>query len=559
MTPSFGEEIPLHKRLTDELVSRLAALANQPDGVAEVALSGLGHESLGSLAANGIIEPTDTDPDIPSEILITPFGREAIRICAASRRKNGTPLHAPARGEIVSSFHGALLLQDSANIALHIGAVARFEGPPPMFEEVLHHIRAKLHLIPRARQKLASPLGGLGRQRWVDDPNFNIGYHVRYTALPAPGDNRSLEALVGRIFSQHLDRTKPLWEVWVVDGLENGGFALISKTHFAVIEGVKGIDLVTTLYDLTDESRPVELLEEWTAHTEPSRVDLATTLLEEVLSPWPLRVVDVATPSHAYAQVRQAVESLVARVGPTTPTPKSPLNVPIGPYRRIAFTGVPLAHVKAVKDTFGGTVNDVVLALVASALRSWMQSRQISVDGGELRAASVSTLGGPDEGAWGSRLTQRLVTLPLHEEDPVRRLALVREATENGADSQQGPGGAIIAWIQELAGPTILAQVMRLTLSARLHNIVVANVPGSPLPLYVLGRRMETLHPVMPLAEEHALSISVMSYDGGVYIGLTCDPSVVPDIESVVEGLNDALQELVVLLTEPAGAVAISR
>src|SRR6185436_3167070 len=273
----------------------------------------------------------------------------------------------------LSAIDAAFLHQEGDATHMHIGAIARFAGPAPPYEDVLEHIRSRLHLVPRYRQKLAVPPGGLGRQRWVDDPRFNLEYHVRHTALPRPGDDERLLRLAGRVFSQRLDRTKPLWELWMVEGLENETWALLSKTHHALVDGVSGVDLTTMLFDLEPDAPHLESGEVWVPHPEPSGAELAAASLTSAARRTiglPLRAASLAS--------RETLNGLaeVARASISS-APDTPLNVAISPHRRIAIAPADLDDFKLVKNHFGGTVNDVVLAVVAGALRDWLHGRDL--------------------------------------------------------------------------------------------------------------------------------------------------------------------------------------
>jgi diacylglycerol O-acyltransferase len=548
--------------LTDELVDRLAALADQPEGVAEVALSALRYGSLASLMAHGVIEPIDTSGDEAGEILITNYGRQLIEACAELRRhvmqtdRLVTPDDS-AGNDALSALGSAFLLQDSAATAFQLGAVAQFEGPVPPFEEILAHAYARLGAIPRFRQKLASPLAGLIRQRWVDDPTFDIKHHVRQTQLRDDGGRGALEELVAEIFSSPLDRARPLWEVWVVEGLEHGGFAVITKTHYAVLERFSGVDLVTLLYELTPKALEPPPRATSQARDEPSSRELVASSVGEAIrtaAALPFHLVSAAgTPARAITQVRYALGQIasVSRVAAARlkPAPPSPMNVPIGSDRRVAFVDVPLSDIRAVKKASGGSVMDIVLTLVTASLRSWLHVRDAGEADLVLKAAVISAGQGRDEGPLSARMTQAIISLPTDEMDPAARLARVQEATQQmrGALMPDPAEDRGVPTVRELAGPTILAFVLRLAMSSRLYNLVVANIPGSGLPLYMLGRRMQTLRPMTFLTQNHALTVAVMRYDDQMCFSVIGDSEALPDVNVVAGGITDALQELCAL------------
>ena len=360
-----------------------------------------------------------------------------------------------------------------------------------MDECTTHNLWAGQHYSP-----LHNPHG-----RWIDDPRFNLEYHVRHTALPRPGDDERLLRLAGRIFSQQLDRSKPLWELWMVEGLADERWALISKTHHALVDGVSGVDLTTMLFDLQPAPRPGDQPGVWVPHPEPSGAELAaasiTSAARRTLG-LPLRTAALAAqPSNAVAQARETLGGLaeVVRASLTT-APDTPLNVEISPHRRIAIAPAQLDDFKLVKNAFGGTVNDVVLAVVAGALRDWLHSRGMRTEGLEMKACvPVSTRAPEQDGSLGNRITQLIAPLPIHIADPVERLRFVSEAMAGIKDSKQALGAEIIAGAQDFAPPTILAQSSRMNFSTRFYNLLVTNIPGPQFPLYLLGRELQGMYP----------------------------------------------------------------
>ena len=435
---------------------------------------------------------------------------------------------------------------------MHVGALMIFEGPPPSREDFLAQIESRLHLVPRYRQKLAFPPLQLGKPMWIDDPRFNLEYHVRHTALPGPGSADQLRKLAGRIFSQRLDRSKPLWEVWFVQGLEDNGFALINKTHHALVDGVAGVDLATVLFDLSPVPSEVPPPErEWTPAPEPSAAELAAEGVKGVMrTPATLaaRALDaVQHPRRAAAGAREAAEGVgeVVWAG-LNPAPDIPLNTQIGSHRRIVWVRSSLSDFKTVKNALGGTVNDVLLAVVAGALGRWLRARGVRTEGLELRAlVPVSIRSEGEEGALGNRIAAMRGPLPVYVRDPAERLQIVREAMEGLKQSKQALGAEVIAGLQDFAPPTLLAQASRLNFSTRLFNLIVTNVPGPQFPLYLLGRELRELVPVAFLPENHALAIAIMSYNGGLDFGLLGDYDAMPDLDVFATYLEDALAELV--------------
>jgi diacylglycerol O-acyltransferase / wax synthase len=451
----------------------------------------------------------------------------------------------------LSSIDASFLHQEGPTSHMHIGAVLLFEGPPPAFAEYLDHVRGRLHFVPRYRQKLAIPPLETGRPLWVDDPSFNLEYHVRHTALPSPGTREQLFLLVGRIASQPLDRSKPLWESWLVEGLEDDRFALIFKTHHSLVDGVSGVDLANVLFDLSPEPEPPPAdLEPWQPRPEPSSAELVLAGVRGIIgtsAQLVTRTLVAATrPGTTLSLLRDAGQGVGEIVwAGLNPAPETPLNVEIGPHRRYAVVRQQLADYKEIKDALGGTVNDVVLTVVSGALADWLHSRGIRTEGLELRAlVPVSVRTENHRGALGNQLTVMRGPLPVYIADPVARLRFVRRSMDGLKESKQAVGAATLAAVNNLAPPTILAQASRLNFSTRLFNLIVTNIPGPQVPLYVLGRKLEDLFPIAFLPKDHALAVAIMSYNGGIDYGLLADYDALPDIEVLADGISAALQGL---------------
>jgi WS/DGAT/MGAT family acyltransferase len=457
----------------------------------------------------------------------------------------------------------SFLHQESSVSHMHIGGLTIVEGPPPSMDEFLEQIRRRLHLVPRYRQKLASTGTALdsGRPLWVDDPSFNLEYHVRHTALPEPGRWAQLQDLTARVYSQQLDRSKPLWEMWLIEGLEEDRFALITKTHHSLIDGIAGVDLATVLFDLSPDPPPISHSgRAWRPHPEPGFVQLLAAgavgaartglaLLDDAIGA-------LARPERALARAREAAEGVgeIAWAG-LNPAPQTPLNVPIGPHRRFVAVEARLADFKEVKNAFGGTVNDVVLAVVAGALRKFLISRGRRTEGVEMRAlVPVSVRTEAEHQTGGNRIVVMRGPLPVYIADPLDRLRFVTEAMAGLKESKQAMGAEVISGAQNFAPPTILAQASRLNFSTRLFNLIVTNVPGPQFPLYVLGREMLQAIPVAFLPENHALAIAIMSYNGQLNFGLLGDFDALPDIDAVAANLAAELASLLALARETVAA-----
>jgi WS/DGAT/MGAT family acyltransferase len=434
---------------------------------------------------------------------------------------------------------------------MHIGGVLVFEGPPPDWGDYLDHVRSRLHLVPRYRQKLTTPPLETGRPLWVDDPDFNLEYHVRHTALPSPGTEEQLLLLAGRIASQQLDRSKPLWENWLIEGLEGDRFALISKTHHALVDGISGVDLASVLLDLERTPQcPAEDLEPWQPRPEPSAVELVAAGVRgmvNVAGEMMSRAAGAAShPGTSFGVLRDAAEGVGEIVwAGLNPAPETPLNVEIGPHRRYAVVRHQLDDYRTVKNAFGGTVNDVLLTVVSGALARWLNARGVRTEGLEMRAlVPVSVRSESQRGTLGNQLAAMRAPLPVYIRDPVARLRFVRRAMDGLKESKQAVGAATLAAVNSLAPPTVLAQASRLQFSTRLFNLLVTNIPGPQFPLYVLGRRLEDLFPLAFLPKNHALAVAIMSYDGGIDYGLLADYDALPDIDVFADGIDASLREL---------------
>src|SRR4051794_21667149 len=450
----------------------------------------------------------------------------------------------------LSSVDMSFLTNESSSSHMHVGGILIFEGPPPSYDDLLEHIRGRLHLVPRFRQKLAHPPVQTGRPFWVDDPNFNLSYHVRHSALPAPGSEEQLRNMAARVFSQQLDRTKPLWELWLVQGLTRKRFAVITKTHHALVDGVSGVDIATVLFDATPVPEPAEPDHDWVPDREPSSATLAVKGMEGLLAT-PLRLARrleqlVQRPQATLRQVAEAAEG-VGEIGWAfaNPAPKVPLNSDIGSHRRFTWVRSDLAHMKRVKDALGGTVNDVVLAVVAGGVRDWLHGRGIRTEGLELRAQVPVSIRAEDErGQLGNRLAVMRAPLPVYIADPVRRLEAVSRSMQGLKQSKQALGAEMITRFNDFAPPTLLAQAARINFSTRLFNLVVTNVPGPQVPLYVLGRELEEVFPVGFLPPNQALFVAIMSYNGGVNFGLLADYDALDDVGVIADGIERAIAEL---------------
>jgi WS/DGAT/MGAT family acyltransferase len=435
---------------------------------------------------------------------------------------------------------------------MHVASTIIFEGPAPSHEEFRDHIASRLHLVPRFRQKLRFVPLDQGRPVWVDDPHLNLDYHVRQTALPAPGSEEQLRNLAARIFSQQLDRSKPLWELWLVEGLHDGRFAIIGKSHHALVDGVSGVDITTVLFDLDAEPQGHTTAPPWLARPEPTDTQLLTDALRERLTSPKEIVRGFRAALRGPRQILRGVGATSKFVGAGMAAPSTVFNVEIGPHRRFAITQTDLAALKRVKDAHGGTVNDVILSIVAGGIGKYLRARGHDTEGLEMRAmVPVSVRATEEHGALGNRISAMMAPLPVWCEDPVERLQVVTEQMGDLKSSGQAVGAEILTKITDFAPTTIASQAARLQPAQRFFNLVVTNVPGPQFPLYVLGRKMESIFPMVPLARRQALCVGIMSYNGQVNFGLVGDYDAMADLDSFALDLEAATEETIATAPQP--------
>ena len=464
----------------------------------------------------------------------------------------------PRHMDRLTSVDASFLAQERDGSHMHIGSVLLFEGPAPAPEEVAAHLESRLHLVPRYRQKLSFPRLEMGRPLWVDDASFNLGYHVRHTALPEPGTVDQLRLLAGRIFSQRLDRSKPLWELWLVEGMADGGFAVINKTHHSLVDGVSGADLTAVIFDLERGGTEVPPPDRpWQPRPEPGDVSVTAKGVGE-LAAAPVGLARRAlgaltSPGRTVSQVREAAVGVgEMALNALVSAPETPLNGPMGPHRRLTWVRVPLSELKEVKNELGGTVNDVFLTVISGALHRWLRSRGVRTEGLELRSAvPVSIRADGGGGELGNQIAIMIGRLPTYVADPVERHQIVVESMRGLKDSKQALGAEVISGLEDFAPPTIFAQASRLHFSTRIYNLLTTNVPGPQFPLYLLGREMVELVPLAFLAPDQRLAIAMMSYNGHAALSMMGDYDTMPDLEEL---LGFAVEELDAL-REGAGAV----
>jgi diacylglycerol O-acyltransferase / wax synthase len=440
---------------------------------------------------------------------------------------------------------------EDATSHMHVASVMIFEGPPPPYDELLEAFERRLPLVPRYRQRLALVPLGQGRPKWVDDPHLNLRYHVRSAALPSPGSEDQLKDLAGRVFSQHLDRDKPLWEVWLVEGVEDDRFAVLSKTHHALVDGISGVDIISVLFDTSPEpAAPTGPGDRWLPRPLPSPAQLlGEALVERATVPGEITR-SVRALLRGPRRILEGVRDAAVGVGAMAwaglnPAPSSPYNRQIGPHRRFTWVRADLNDLKAIKDELGGTVNDVVLATVAGALGKHLRRRGQNTDGLELKAMiPVSVRQDVERGGLGNRVAAMMAPLPVWCQEPVARLDIVREELSHLKSGGQAVGAQVLTELSGFAPPTIMGQASRLMSRQRFFNLVVTNVPGPQFPLYLLGRRMLDPFPMVPLASGQAVGVALLSYDGRINFGLVGDFDLMWDLDDLAVDLKDSLAEL---------------
>jgi diacylglycerol O-acyltransferase len=453
--------------------------------------------------------------------------------------------------QTMSPLDASFLHIEDAVTHMHIGSVGIFEGPAPGPGDVTAAVGARLPLVPRYRQKVRFVPLALGRPTWVDDPYFDLDYHVRRTALPAPGGYDELRTLVGRVMSQQLDRAKPLWEMWVVEGLDDGRWALISKTHHCMVDGVSATDLLSVILSTERDAPPPET-EPWRPVPDPDTAALlAHALAERALSPYEtVRGVLAAVrgPRRAARQVLEigrGMSNLLPLLN-TTETANS-LNGPIGPHRRWDWSRARLSDVKQIRQLHGGTVNDVVLAAITNGFRELLLSRGESVDGRVIRTlVPVSVRADDERGTYNNKVSAMFAELPVEIADPVQRLASLHEQMQDLKRSGQAVAAERLTALGGFAPAMLLALAGRVgtRLPQNTINTVTTNVPGPQQPLYLAGRRMLEAFPFVPLGGHVRIGIAIFSYDGGINFGVTGDRDSSPDIGVLCRGIEAGISQL---------------
>jgi len=443
-----------------------------------------------------------------------------------------------------------LHLEDAVS-HMHIGSVAILEGPPPDYDAVSRMVRAHLPSVPRYRQRVHFVPLALGRPVWVDDPYFNLGYHLRRTALPSPGGDEELRNLVGRVMSQQLDRGKPLWEMWMVEGLSEGRWGLITKLHHCMVDGVSGTELMAVILD-SERDPKLPPADDWHPERQPLGAELAVyALARRAVSPYEqLRAMRSAarSPGRVARTAAEIARGLWTMTGVVAPPPASSLNGPIGPHRRWAWARSRLSDVKCVRGAFGGTVNDVVLTAIAGGLRALLAAREESTQRDVRTLVPVSVRSSEEHGEYNNRVSAIFANLPVGIEHPVERLAAMRAQMEHLKHSGEAVAGEVLVGLSGFAPAMLLALGLRAAtrMPQRSVNTVTTNVPGPQRPLYAAGRRMLECLPYVPIGGHVRIGVAIFSYDGGLAFGVTGDYDEAPDIDVLCRGIEQSMRELVV-------------
>jgi diacylglycerol O-acyltransferase / wax synthase len=460
--------------------------------------------------------------------------------------------------EWMSAIDSSFLHVENNVTPMHIGGTSIFEGPPPRFEDLRAMVAGKLALVPRYRQKVRFVPLAFGPPAWVDDPHFSIDYHLRHTAIPAPGSEEQLRQMASRVFSQHLDRDKPLWELWMVEGLTEGRWALLSKVHHCMVDGVAATDLMSVMFSDTTVLAPER---PWSAPPEPSGLEILIRSLARRTSP----AGQLDALRDALRAPRSTLRSLAAMARATAaagsslrPVAPSSLIGLIGPHRRWSWAAVRLTDVKAVRVGLGGTVNDVVLTLITNGFRDLLESRheQVADDRIVRTMVPVSVRRRGEKGVYNNRVSAVFAGLPVGIDEPARRLEHIRAEMDGIKESKQAVAGDVLTSMSGFAPPLLLALGSRLvTLSPRLNmHTATTNVPGPQQPVQTLGRRMLESYPFVPVVGSIRIVVAIFSYDGGLYFGVTGDYDGAPDIDVLTAGIERGMSDLLALVSPPRHA-----
>jgi diacylglycerol O-acyltransferase len=457
----------------------------------------------------------------------------------------------------MSALDASFFFAESENTPMHVGSVAVFDGPPPSYGDLVRLLLSKLPLVPRYRQRVREVPLSLGRPMWVDDPHFQILYHVRHTAVPSPGSDEQLRNLAGRVLGQRLDMAKPLWELWLVEGLAENRWAIISKVHHCMVDGIAGTDLMQLMFDLEPDITHEEP-KSWTPQRPPSHLSVVAETVSNTIT-HPLQgLSSVPSVGTAMRATKGWVEQgkTAARTMPSlakqaiTPTARS-LNGPIGPHRRWAWTDGKFEEFKAVRSAFGGTVNDVVLTAITAGFRDLLQARgELSSEKLVVRSMVPVSVRRPGErNLQDNRVSAVFVDLPVGMPDPKDRLAAIRGQMDEYKKAMQAVDARSIIAMGDYVAPTLLSLGVRAALQAGQFwcQAVTTNVPGPRVPLYVLGKRMVSAHAYVPIAGGTRCSIGIFSYLNTMTFGINADFDGFPDVDVLATGIRRGIDELLSL------------
>jgi diacylglycerol O-acyltransferase / wax synthase len=451
--------------------------------------------------------------------------------------------------ERLSASDMSSVLAERGPIHVHVGGTIIAQGKPPPFEELLEHVAGRLTLVPRFRQRVTPTPLGLSNPVWADDPGFDLRWHVRHAALPSPGSGEQLRELVGRVMSQPLDFARPLWQLYLVEGLERRRFAVISKTHHALVDGVSAVDVGTILLDPNKDGTEMELPSEpWDPDAPSPEMLLVRAATERVRTPL-RRARETAQealtmPRETANRVMRTAEGFAGLAAGGPSAPRTFLNREIGRDRRVGFAAARLEEVKRCRGETEATVNDVILSVATGALRRLFERRGEEVPSRLVALVPMSIRRPDEEQDLGNRIATLMVSLPLGESDPARRLAAIHAETARLKRSEQARAASLVIEATGFAPPTI-NRVLADAISRPLTwNLTISNVPGPQVPFYLLGRRVRQIYPFVPLSPQgHALSIGVVSYDGGVFFGIVGDRALFADIDELAADVSAALAE----------------
>jgi WS/DGAT/MGAT family acyltransferase len=461
----------------------------------------------------------------------------------------------------LTSLDATFLHLERLEYPMHVGAVSILEGEPffdvnghMRIEELRKLVQSRLPLLPRFRKRLMPVPYDQGRPIWVDDDDFDITYHVRQTALPKPGSWEQLVTLTTRVQENLLDRARPLWELWFVEGLEDGNVALIQKTHHALIDGVSGVDVATLLLDgVPVYQSPV--LEPWTPEPAPNPTQLLIdTIVERLTEPAEaLRSFRALFrgPRHALERIAETMRSFSTMVTRDALAPRVSINARTGRHRRLSVVRIPLSDIKEIRKHLGGTVNDVVLAGVAGGMRRLLVHRADPTEDLNLRVmCPVSVRASDERGALGNKVSAMFVNLPVDERPAVDRLRAISIQTADLKERQQAVGAEMLINMTQYLAPTLMSLAARAAHRQPFFNFIVTNVPGPQVPLYLMGGRLLEAFPIVPLTQNLTVVVGILSYDGTLHFGLWADRDAFTDLEVLAGGLDDSFAELLKIARE---------